>query len=80
VDGKPGKDGKAGKPGKPGKDGKAGKPGKPGKAAPKLTSVTDLGLGNCAGRSVQVVTGATLSATKQLKLQTKTICVVKSAR
>jgi Collagen triple helix repeat (20 copies) len=75
--GEGGADGVDGKDGKPGPRGKPGKPGKPGKAAKDVKLPTDLGLANCSGKSVQVVTGGKMTKKDKLDLTTKTICIVK---
>jgi hypothetical protein len=59
----------------------------PGKAASRAPlPAVDLGTGNCAGRSVQVMSGARLSGAGQpvkksqkLSVDTRQICLVKPA-
>ena len=77
--GEAGQDGIDGKDGKPGARGKPGKPGKPGKAAANVNVPSDLGVTGCSGKSVQVVSGGTITKAQKLKLTTKTICIVKPA-
>lgn len=75
--GLPGTDGKDGTKGRDGARGPRGVAGKPGKAAtPVAPASTDLGTGSCSGRSVSVVTGATVTNNK-LKLIKSNLCVVK---
>ena len=40
---------------------------------------TDLGMTGCSGKSVEVVSGGSLTKDNKLKLTTKTICIVKPA-
>jgi hypothetical protein len=83
-----GADGTNGVDGKIGKIGKRGARGRPGKAASQAPlPATDLGTGNCAGRSVEVMSGARLSGAGQpvkksqkLSVDTRRICLVKPAR
>jgi hypothetical protein len=80
LTGAPGPQGESGADGVDGKDGKPGprgKPGKPGKAAKNVKLPTDIGLTNCSGKSVKVVTGGKMTKTDKLDLTTKTICIVK---
>jgi hypothetical protein len=63
--------------GKDGARGPRGKAGKPGKAAKDVKLPTDLGLANCSGKTVQVVTGGKMTKNDKLDLTTKTICIVK---
>jgi hypothetical protein len=80
LTGPPGPQGESGIDGVDGKDGKAGergKKGKPGKAAKDVEVPTDLGAAGCAGKSMKVVSGGTLTKDNKLKLTTKTICIVK---
>jgi collagen triple helix repeat protein len=80
LTGAPGPQGEAGADGVDGKDGvrgPRGKAGKPGKAAKDVKLPTDLGLANCSGKSVQVVTGGKMTKNDKLDLTTKTICIVK---
>jgi Collagen triple helix repeat (20 copies) len=74
--GRAGTDGVDGTTGPRGPAGKPGKPGKPGKAAAKApTPATDLGSAGCAGRSVQVITRASMSK-KKLHVITRNLCIV----
>jgi hypothetical protein len=74
TDGTHGRDGARGPRGLPGNP---GKPGKPGKAATApAPASTDLGTKGCSGRSVSVVTGATVTNNK-LRLVKSNLCVVK---
>ena len=73
ADGHDGVDGAMGPRGAAGKAGKAGKPSKPSKALP---SQIDLGVQNCIGQSVEVITDATVTAQQKLKLTKKRVCVV----
>lgn len=75
--GESGIDGVDGKDGKDGKAGERGKKGKAGKAAKDVEVPTDLGAAGCAGKSMKVVSGGTLTKDNKLKLTTKTICIVK---
>ncbi len=74
--GEAGRDGVDGRPGKPGRPGKAGKAGK---AATNVSMPTDLGLGNCAGRSMVVITDVKITKGQKLQLVKKTVCIVKPA-
>ena len=75
--GLPGTDGKDGADGRDGARGPRGLPGQPGKAAtPAVPASTDLGTTSCSGRSVSVVTSATVTNNK-LKLIKSNLCVVK---
>jgi hypothetical protein len=83
LTGAPGPAGDAGQDGIDGKDGKPGprgKPGKAGKAAANVNVPSDLGVTGCSGKSVQVVSGGTITKAQKLKLTTKTICIVKPAK
>src|SRR3954454_17910376 len=74
TDGTHGRDGARGPRGLPGD---TGNPGKPGKAATApAPASTDLGTKGCSGRSVSVVTGATVT-NNQLRLVKSNLCVVK---
>ena len=75
--GESGVDGVDGKNGKDGKDGHRGKRGKAGKAATDVSVPTGLGVAGCAGKTVKVVSGGTLTKNNKLNLTTKTICIVK---
>jgi hypothetical protein len=75
--GEAGRDGTDGKDGKDGKRGAAGRAGKAGKAADSVSMPTDLGLGNCAGKSLQVITDVTIDKNQKLQLVKKTVCIVK---
>jgi Collagen triple helix repeat (20 copies) len=80
LTGAPGPQGEAGQDGVDGKDGKrgkAGKSGKAGKAADSVSMPTDLGLGNCAGKSLQVITDVRIDKAQKLQLVKKTVCIVK---
>jgi Collagen triple helix repeat (20 copies) len=80
LTGAPGPAGEAGHDGLDGQDGKPGprgKPGKPAKAAAKINLPSDLGVTGCSGKSVQVVSGGTITKNQKLKLTTKTVCIVK---
>jgi hypothetical protein len=82
LTGAPGPQGESGVDGVDGKDGARGprgKAGKPGKAAKDVKLPTDLGLANCSGKTVQVVTGGKMTKNDKLDLTTKTICIVKPA-
>ena len=75
--GRDGVDGEDGARGPRGLPGTAGKAGKAGKAAQKPSApVTDLGVGDCAGDSVSVITSATLGEDQKLKLTKKDVCIV----
>lgn len=75
TDGTHGRDGARGPRGLPGNP---GKPGKPGKAATApAPASTDLGTKGCSGRSVSVVTGATVTNNNKLRLVKSNLCVVK---
>jgi hypothetical protein len=77
--GSPGRDGADGTDGSPGPPGPAGKPGRPGKAGKDATAVpavTDLGSSDCAGKSVQVITSATIDKDQRLQLTKKSLCIV----
>jgi hypothetical protein len=74
VDGVNGKDGT---PGTPGARGPRGLPGAPGKPAPSVPpAATDLGTEGCAGRSVSVITGVGIIATRQLKVNRQQVCIL----
>lgn len=77
TDGTDGNDGSDGTDGARGVAGRAGKPGRAGKAAASVSMPTDLGLGNCAGRSMQVITDVRLDKTRKLRLVKQTVCIVK---
>ena len=80
--GAPGPQGEAGQDGADGKDGKrgpAGKAGKAGKAAESVSMPTDLGLGNCAGKAMQVITDVKIDKNQKLQLVKQTVCIVKPA-
>ena len=83
LTGAPGAEGPAGQDGADGKDGArgpAGKPGKPGKAAKDpAPAATDLGSLNCAGRSVEVVTGVRVTKRQKVILTRKSVCLVSPA-
>lgn len=85
LTGAPGPQGEAGRDGVDGHDGRrgpAGRPGRAGKAGKAATNVsmpTDLGLGNCAGRSMSVVTDVRITKGQKLQLVRKTVCIVKPA-
>lgn len=82
LTGAPGPQGPAGRDGTDGKDGKqgaAGKRGPDGQAADNVSMPTDLGLGNCAGRSMQVITDVRITKGQKLQLVKKTVCIVKPA-
>jgi collagen triple helix repeat protein len=82
LTGAPGPAGEAGRDGLDGKDGERGprgKPGKPGKPATKVSVPTDLGVTGCSGKSVQVISGGTITKNQKLKLTSKNICIVKPA-
>ena len=74
--GKDGADGVDGSPGPEGPAGKAGRPGKPGEDATAEPAVTDLGSTGCAGRSVEVITAATIDKDQKLQLTKKSLCIV----
>jgi hypothetical protein len=83
LTGAPGPEGPAGVDGTDGVDGKPGAQGPRGPAgkepkAPKAVepASADLGTSDCAGRSVQVVTGATVTKGNKLRLIRSDICVV----
>jgi hypothetical protein len=76
ADGVDGSPGPAGPAGEPGKAGKAGKAGKPGEDATTVPAVTDLGSTGCAGRSVEVITAATIDRDQKLELTKKSLCIV----
>jgi hypothetical protein len=83
LTGAPGPQGEAGTDGQDGRDGKDGRQGprgKPGPAAPKVAMPTDLGAANCAGRSMQVVTGVRVGKKQKLFLTKQTVCIVKPAQ
>jgi hypothetical protein len=72
-----GEDGIDGLDGARGPRGLPGRPGKPGKAADEPDPpATDLGVGDCAGRSISVVTSAKLDKNKKLQLTHKDVCIV----
>ncbi len=80
--GAPGPQGEAGQDGADGKDGKrgpAGRAGKAGKAAESVSMPTDLGLGNCAGKAMQVITDVKIDKNQKLQLVKQTVCIVKPA-
>jgi len=82
LTGAPGPQGEAGHDGVDGRDGTrgpAGKPGKAGKAATNVSMPTDLGLGNCAGRAMSVITDVRITKGQKLQLVRKTVCIVKPA-
>lgn len=69
--------GEQGPPGQDGADGAPGPPGAAGRAAkPAQLRPTGLGTANCAGPSVDVVTGVTIVAQK-VRLTKKPVCVVR---
>jgi hypothetical protein len=70
-----GTDGSSGLRGLRGKPGKPGKPGSDGKDA-TVAVPTDLGTSACSGRSVQVVTKASISKKHKLVLSTQRLCIV----
>ena len=75
--GPPGADGWDGTRGARGPQGKTGKTGKPGKAAKAPAAVaTDLGIGGCLGRSVSVVSSASVNKAGRLTLVRKDICIM----
>jgi hypothetical protein len=74
--GKDGADGTDGSPGPAGPAGRTGKPGKAGKDATAVPAVTDLGSSGCAGKSVQVITAATIDKDQKLQLTKKSLCIV----
>jgi hypothetical protein len=76
--------GPKGEQGPQGQQGSAGKAGRAAKAVqpPKVTStpkpqITNLGTQNCTGRSVQVITDATITQDQRLQLTRKSVCLVK---
>jgi hypothetical protein len=74
-----GEPGPAGTDGVDGRNGARGPRGLPGKApkVPKQEPVsTDLGTTGCSGRSVSVVTGATVTKNNKLRLIRSDVCVV----
>jgi hypothetical protein len=75
--GEQGPEGPQGPAGQDGKAGKAGKAGKTVKVTRPAPQVTDLGTQNCTGRSVQVVTDATVTKDQRLQLIKKSVCLVK---
>jgi len=81
LTGAPGAKGEQGPEGPAGQAGKAGKSAKvvqPAKATSKPSpQVVDLGTQNCTGRSVQVVTDATVTKDQRLELTKKSVCLVK---
>ena len=84
LTGAPGPKGDQGPEGPQGPAGQAGKAGKsakivqPAKATSKPSpQVVDLGTQNCTGKSVQVVTDATVTKDQRLQLTKKFVCLVK---
>ena len=71
--GPPGADGADGVDGTPGERGPRGLSGKAGKAAGEVP--LNIGTDDCLGRSVQVVTDATVR-NDELQLERETVCVV----
>jgi hypothetical protein len=77
AQGAEGPQGPAGQAGKTGKAGKSVKVVQPAKAVKPAPQVTDLGTQNCTGKSVQVVTDATVTKDQRLQLTKKSVCLVK---
>jgi hypothetical protein len=75
-DGSDGVDGSPGPAGPAGKAGRSGKAGKAGKDATAVPAVTDLGSTGCAGRSVEVITAATIDKDQKLQLTKRSLCIV----
>ena len=71
-----GTDGVDGVDGKPGQQGPRGPAGKAAKAVKAEPTPTDLGTSDCSGRSVQVVTDATVTKDNKLRLIRSAVCVV----
>ena len=65
---------------RPARRGSPARPGKPGKAAkPAAPAATDLGSLNCAGRSVEVVTGVRVTKGQKVILTKRNVCLVSPA-
>jgi hypothetical protein len=69
-----GVDGGNGQDGVRGARGTAGRPGRNASKAP--APATDLGTDDCAGRSVEVITRANLTAKQRLVVETERVCIV----
>jgi hypothetical protein len=73
--------GPKGDQGPQGPAGPAGQAAKPARVAQVKATVaprsTDLGTANCSGRSVQVVTDATITQDQRLQVTKKSVCLVK---
>jgi hypothetical protein len=71
-----GEDGTDGVDGLRGPRGLPGKAGKPGKAAEAAGQVADLGSTDCAGKSISVITSASIDKNQKLNLTKKNVCIV----
>jgi hypothetical protein len=72
-----GQDGADGVDGATGPRGLQGKQGKPGKDAEEATApATDLGTDGCAGKSITVITSASIDENQKLDLTKKDVCIV----
>lgn len=74
--GQPGEQGAPGVDGADGVDGARGPRGTSGKAAKAQNKPVNLGTDTCKGRSVEVVTNATINKNQKLSLVKSPVCVV----